>query len=68
MVPEASRLVMQQTGKAGSRRQLIAVSAIAALMLGTATFYAVQKLSRDDCMTLTNTMPDGSEITIKACS
>lgn len=61
----------QQTGRAGSRRRrawLVAVSAVAALMLGTATFYAVRKLSRDDCTAVTNTMPDGSRITIETCS
>jgi len=47
---------------------LIAVSAAAALMLGAASFYAVQTLSRDDCTTTTSTMPDDSEITIRTCS
>lgn len=62
---------MTPTDKPGARRPsavLIAVSAAAALMLGAATFYAVQKLSRDDCTTTTSTMPDGSEITIRTCS
>jgi ferric-dicitrate binding protein FerR (iron transport regulator) len=62
---------MTPTDRPGARRRsaaLIAVSAAAAMMLGAATFYAVQKLSRDDCTTMTSSMPDGSEITIRTCS
>ena len=61
----------QPIDRAGSRRQygvLVAVITAAALMLGAATFYAVQKLSKDDCTTITNTMPDGSQVTTTTCS
>lgn len=60
------RAVKAGTGPRYGR--LVAVSAVAALVLGTATFYAVRTLSRDDCTTVTNTMPDGSQIAIKTCS
>lgn len=61
----------QQTDRIGSRRQygwLAVGSSAAALMLGAVTYYAVQTLSRDDCTAVTNTMPDGSQITITTCS
>ena len=47
---------------------LIAASAAAALVLGGVTFYAVQALNRDDCTTVTTTVPDGSQVTTKTCS
>ena len=61
----------QQIDRAGSRRRygvLIAVTSAAALMLGAATFYGVQRLSKDDCTAVTNTMPDGSQVTTTTCS
>jgi len=60
----------QHIDTAGSRQNgwLIAASAAAVLMLGGATFYAVQTLSRDDCTTVTTTMPDGSQVTTKTCA
>lgn len=61
----------QQIDRAGFRRRygvLIAVTSAAALMLGAATFYAVQRLSKDDCTAVTNTMPDGSQVTTTTCS
>lgn len=57
--------------RAGSRGQygaLVVVTAAAALMLGAATFYTVQKLSKDDCTAVTNAMPDGSQVTTTTCS
>ena len=56
---------------AGSRGQygaLMIVTAAAALMLGAATFYTVQRLGKDDCTAVTNTMPDGLEVTTTTCS
>jgi hypothetical protein len=47
---------------------MIAASWAASLMLGAATFYAVQKLSRDDCTTVTTTTATGSQVTTKTCS
>ena len=61
----------QQIDRAPSRRQhvvLAAVTVAAALMLGAVTFYVVQNLSKDDCTTVTNTMPDGSRVMTKTCS
>ena len=61
----------QQIDRVPSRRQhvvLAAVTLAAALLLGAATFYAVQKLSKDDCTAVTNTMPDGSRVTTTTCS
>lgn len=55
----------------GTRRQygvLAAVVSAAALVLGAATFYAVQRLSKDDCTAVTSVMPDGSQVTTKTCS
>ncbi len=55
----------------GTRRQygvLVAVVSAAALVLGAATFYAVQRLSKDDCTAVTSIMPDGSQVTTKTCS
>ncbi len=47
---------------------LVAVVSVGALALGAATFYAVQRLSKDDCIAVTSTMPDGSRITTTTCS
>ena len=61
----------RQTDRAASPRQyavLVAVVSAAALALGAVTFYAVQKLSKDDCTAVTNTMPDGSRVTTTTCS
>ena len=55
----------------GTPRQyavLIAVVSAAALVLGAATFYAVQRLSKDDCTAVTSILPDGSQVTTTTCS
>ncbi len=56
--------------KIGSRQNvwLIAASSAASLMLGAAMFYAVQKLSSDDCTTVTTATAIGSQVTTKTCS
>lgn len=46
---------------------MIAALWAASLMVGAATFYAVQTLSSDDCTTVTTTTPTGSQTT-KTCS
>jgi len=51
-----------------SSGRLAFVTAAAALMLAATAFYTVERLSKDDCTAITNTMPDGSRVTTTTCS
>lgn len=40
----------------------------ASLMLGAATFFVINRLSSDDCTTVTTKLADGSQIMRQTCS
>ena len=63
--------MMEQTQGAAprhSKRGLTLSLAVAAVMLGGAILYTVQRLSGDDCTTVTTMKPDGSQETTETCT